>query len=419
MPQPLARSLSLAAGACALAASLCAEPKLVLLGSFPMDKSVEMLAAKMAVDASNAQSDVADIGLKVVNGGQTRESNLKAAAEIAGDADVLGVVIHGEPGADPEVLQALDKAGLPVIAASSWATTRTAGTGATWLCPDLNSLAETAGFYAKKKGGKTQVAVLDNGAPTANAAARAFSRRFRAAGGKVPFDGAWNGDADSLPGIIKGMAVHWPQMIFYAGEPAAAAELAKALKAEKSLVNCELILLPSAFDLQPGSDPGINESAYLHQARLNGGRTRALFPCMDFASTAMFMRNNGFAFPQASPEYKAYLAYAFRKPGRWTSMLFDATALMARAFRAAAGPAPAPAAAEGATPTAQAAAPATRASVKAALAGIDSYRGIRGVVKFGPTREPQDDRVMVYFAQKKVNRKEMAWLAKEWGPPFQ
>jgi ABC-type branched-subunit amino acid transport system substrate-binding protein len=411
------RSLTLAAGALALAAGLRAEPKLVLLGSFPMDKSVEMLAAKMAVDASNAQSDSADLSLKVVNGGQSRESNLKAAAEISADGDVLGVVIHGEPGADPEVLQSLEKAGLPVIAASSWATTRTAGTSATWLCPDLNSLAETAGLYAKKRGGKTQVAVLDNGAPTANAAAKAFSRRFRAAGGKVPFDGAWDGSADALPGVIKGMAVHWPQMIFYAGEPAAAAELAKALKAEKSLVNCELILLPNAFDLQPGSDPGINESAFLHQARLNAARTRALFPCMDFASTAMFMRNVGFAFPQASPEYKAYIAYAFRKPGRWTSMLFDATALMARAVRTAS--APAPTAADAATPTAQTAVPATRASVKAALAGLDSYRGIRGVVKFGPTREPLDDRVMVYFAQKKVNRKEMAWLAKEWGPPFQ
>jgi hypothetical protein len=359
-----------------------------------------------------------------VHGGKSLESNLKAAGDIAADPDVLGVVIHGEPGADPAVLKALDQAGLAVLAASSWATTRTAGTDAVWLSPSLASLAETAGLYARKKAKVAQVAVLDNGAPTANAAARVFSQRFRAGGGKVPFDGAWDGAAESLPGVIKLLSVHWPQMIFYAGEPGAAAALAKAMKDEKSLKACELILLPNAFDLQPGTDPAANEPAFLHQARLNAARTRALFPCMDFASTAMFMRNVGFAFPQSSPEYKAYLAYAFRKPGRWTSMIFDGTWLLTRAARLATAPAPAPqAAADGLTPSAEAAPVAasalTRASLRAALAGIDGYRGIRGVVKFKPNREPQDDRVMVYFALKRVNRKEMIWREKDWGPPFQ
>jgi ABC-type branched-subunit amino acid transport system substrate-binding protein len=416
MPRLRSARWIFAAGALALTAGLRAEPKLALLGNFPTEKSVETLAAKMAVDAHNALTTTADISLKVVNGGLSRESNLKAAADLAADPEVLAVVIHGEPGADPAVLKALDQAGLGVVLASSWAATRTAGTGATWLCPNLSSLAETAGFYARKKAKVGQVAVLDNGAPTANAAAKVFSQRFRAAGGKVPYDGAWDGSDESLPAVIKAMSVHWPQMIFYAGEPGAAASLAKAMKEEKSLKNCELILLPSAFDLQPGTDPALNESAFLHQARLNAARTRALFPCMDFASTAMFMRNVGFAFPQAAPEYKAYIAYAFRKPGRWTSMIFDGTALAARAIRAAS--ASAPAAAEGLSPSAAASGAPTRASVKAALQGIDGYRGIRGVVKFSPEREPQDDRVMVYFALKKVNRKEMTWREKDWGPPF-
>jgi len=410
-------SLLLAAGALALAAGLRAEPKVALLGPWGGEKSVEMLAAKMAVDAHNKLTTTADLELKVVNGGLTLESNLKAAAEIAEDPEVLAVVIHGEPAAAPEVLAALAKAYLAVIAASSWATTRTAGSGATWLCPNLKDLAETAGLYTRRKAKAGQVAVLDNGAPTSNAAAKAFSQRFRAAGGKVPFDGSWDGLPESLPGVIKAIAVHWPQMVFYAGEPAAAAELVKAMKAEKSLKPADLILLPNAFELQPGTDPGLNESAYLHQARLNAARSRALFPCMDFASTAMFLRNVGFAFPQASPEYRAYLAYAFRKPGRWTSMIYDAVALSTRAVRGAEQPAAA--AADAVTPTAQAEAAPSRAAVKRALASIDSYRGIRGVVKFSAEREPVDPRVMVYYALNKVNRKEMYWREKDWGPPFQ
>lgn len=392
--------------ALALAAGLQAEPKIAVLGPFPEDKSVETLAAGMAVDAHNAISGATHVKLLVENGGDGLESSLKAAQALIDDPSVLAVVVHGEAAAAPEVLQALSKAGLAVVSASSWAMTRTAGSGTVWLSPDLVSLADTAGLYAKRVAKVSQVAVLDNGSATSTAAAHAFAQRFRAQGGKVPYDGSWDGQDESLPALIKAMGAHWPQMIFYAGEAAASGSLAKAIKDEKSLKASDLILLPNAF-----------EPEFFNVARLDARRTRGIFPCTDFTSTAMFMHNLGFAFPRSSPEYRAYLAYAFRKPGRWTSMLFDAVALCARALRSAdAQPA---AGAEALSPTAAAEAPQiSRAAVRQALGAIDGYRGIRGNVKFDADRQPADSRIMVYYALNKVNKKEMHWREKDWGPPF-
>jgi hypothetical protein len=62
--------------------------------------------------------------------------------------------------------------------------------------------------------------------------------------------------------------------------------------------------------------------------------------------------------------------------------------------------------------------PPSRERVAAALLALDGYRGIRGAVKFSATREPVDAKVMVYYALNKVNKKEMAWREKAYGPPF-
>jgi ABC-type branched-subunit amino acid transport system substrate-binding protein len=384
--------LSLILAALILAMGLQAESKIALLGPFAEEKSVETLASQMGVDAHNALTPTVRLKLSVVHGGSSPESNLQAAQALADDPEVLAVVLHGEAAAAPEVLAVLSKAKLAVIAASAWATTRVAGTGTVWLSPGLESLADTAGLYARRVAKAGQVAVLDNGAPTSTAATRIFSQRFRALGGKVPSNSDWDGQDESLPGVIKSLAAHWPQVVFYAGEADAAGRLAKAMKEEKALQAADLILLPNAFD-----------PAFFDAGRMDTRRSRALFPCMDFISTAMFMRSMGFAFPKTSPEYRAYLGYAFRKPGRWTSMLFDAVALGTRAVREAS--------------EAQVEPP-SREAVHQALASIDGYRGIRGAVKFGPDRAPADDRVMVYYALNRVNKTEMHWREKDWGPPF-
>jgi ABC-type branched-subunit amino acid transport system substrate-binding protein len=333
------------------------------------------------------------------------------------------------------VLAELKSAGLAVVAASSWAQPRAAEAGPTWLCPSLPAMAESAAVYARREAKQSQVAVLDNGAPTSTAAAKAFAERFRAMGGKVPYEGSYRGDAAGLEAAVSGMTAHWPQMVFYAGDAASAGRLVLAMKAEKKLVNADLIGLPSLF-----------EPAFFDEARLKSLRTRGLFPCPDFSGTGPLTRFIGFAFPKTSPEYKDYVTFAFRRPGRWTSMLFDATALAARALRQAAAPAPTPTmvpavSAAPASPTALAslsgsaaalspvaaapaiapeapAGPPSRARVASALLALDGYRGIRGVVKFNATREPVDAKVMVYYALNKVNKKEMAWREKAYGPPF-
>jgi hypothetical protein len=222
------------------------------------------------------------------------------------------------------------------------------------------------------------------------------------------------------------------------------------MKSDKALKNANLVGLPPLF-----------EPAFFDTTRLKGMYTRALFPCPDYHDMGAVVRDLGFAFSKKSPEYKAYIHYAWRRPGHWDAMLFDAVALAARAVsitaqgvQAAAAPAetaprPLPAGSPGpmalanalsapapASPTAAAAAapsptavdtPAaaladkpvlTRDAVRLALLGIDAYRGIRGVVKFGATREPVEPRAMVYLANNRVNRKEMLWIRKVYGPPF-
>jgi ABC-type branched-subunit amino acid transport system substrate-binding protein len=415
----------LLAALCCAAISLQAEPKLALLGPFGEEKSVETLSAQAAVDASNAVTGSARLKLAVLNNAGTAEGSLAAVRKALADPDVLAVVLHGEAAADKAVLDELRSAGVAAVSASSWAQPRPAEAGTTWLSPALPDLAETAAIYARREAKASQVAVVDNGAPTSVAAAKAFTARFHALGGKVAYEGSWGGDDLGLTRTVKGMATHWPQMVFFAGEAAEAGRLVVAMQDEKALKAAALIGLPSIF-----------EPAFFSTARLKSLRTRALFPCPDFAGTARLMNQIGLAFPRTSPEYRAYVAYAFRKPGRWTSMIYDAVALAARATRnASARPAAAATVAaaqatavsgtaEALSPTPAVEAPAvgqeppSRDAVRLALLGIEGYRGIRGIVKFGPSREPLEPKAMVYYALNKVNKKEMHWLEKNYGPPF-
>ena len=168
-------------------------------------------------------------------------------------------------------------------------------------------------------------------------------------------------------------------------------------------------------------------------------RTRGFFPCPDFVGTQPLVRLIGIAFPKTSAEYRAYVQVAYKKPGRWAAMLFDATALAMRSVRdaqvhttspavsttVAAGQALSLNAAVAVTPTVTLDAPMALASklpsreaIRLALLRIEGYRGIRGIVHFSADREPADSKTMVYYALTKVNKKEMQWREKNYGPPF-
>jgi len=395
----------------AAAPRLGAEAKLALLGPFPEEKVVEVLSAEMAVDAHNALPGAPRLKLAVFNGGSGTAASVEAAKKIAADGEVLAVVLHGEAAAAPEVLDVLKQAGLAVVSASSWAQPRSASAGATWLCPSQTDLAESAAIFARREAKHSQVAVVDDGSATSTAAAKAFAARFRGLGGKVAYEGTWSGGDDTLAALIHGLAVQWPQMVFYAGGGDTAGRLVVAMKEEKSLKNSVLFGLPTLF-----------EPAFFDTARLKSMRSMALFPCPDYTGAGPLTRLIGFAFPRTSPEYKDYVRFAYRRPERWTSMIYDATSLAARAFRNASAPAAAgatPGAAVDLSPVAAAVAP-SREDVRLALAGIDGYRGIRGAVKLGADREPVEPKAMVYFALNRVGKKEMTWreTASPFGPPF-
>ena len=397
----------------AVATGLRADAKLALLGAFPEEKVVEVLSAEMAVDAHNAIPGAQRLRLAVFNGGSGTASSLEAAKKIAADGDVLAVVLHGEAAASPEVLETLRQANLAVVSASSWAQPRSASAGITWLCPSQTDLAESAAIFARREAKHSQVAVVDDGSPTSTAAAKAFAARFRALGGKVPYEGTWSGGDDTLAALIHGLAAQWPQMVFYAGGAATAGRLVVAMKEEKSLKNSVLVGLPTLF-----------EPAFFDTARLKSMRSMALFPCPDYTGAGPLTRLIGFAFPKTSPEYKNYVRFAYRRPERWTSMIYDAAALATRAIRNASAPVASvsgsPTAAVDLSPAAQAAFAPSRDAVRLALLGIDGYRGIRGSVKLGPDRAPVEPKTMVYFALNRVGKKEMSWreTASPFGPPF-
>jgi len=408
-----------------LAAGLGAEPKIALFGSFPQEKCLEVEAAQKAVDAANAVTTGPRLRLQVLSTGNGASETAAAAERLVADPDVLAVVVHGEAGVSPQALAVFQKAHLGVIAASSWITPRPAEVGPTWLCPGLDDISEDAALYARRevRAKSPEAAVVDDGTERSHEAARAFAARFRALGGKIKYEGAWSGDEDGLAATVKGLATHLPQMVFYSGAAEDAGRLVVAMKGDKALRNADLIGLPYLFD-----------PAFFSTTGTKGMRTRALFPCPDYDGMGQLVQDLGFAFPKTSPEWRAYVQFAHRHPGRWSSMIYDGVALAARALRAAEGVplgTAAPASVTGAaqvSPTAQAgvglSGPAQtiadpgREDVRLSLLQIESYRGIRGNVRFGASREPVDSKVEVYFALNRVNTKDLFWKQHVFGPPF-
>jgi ABC-type branched-subunit amino acid transport system substrate-binding protein len=301
-------------------------------------------------------------------------------------------VAFGEEAADPGVLGALGDAGMATVMASSWAAPRPVSNRATWLSPSHVDLAVIAAVYARKGKKASQVAVIDNGAPTSAASARAFARRFRELGGRVDFEGEWKGSAWGLTRTIKALRANWPQVVFFTGEAGEAGNMAEALGKERELKATKLLGLPTLFD------PG-----FISRGGLATKMSSVVFPAPDYRGSAQLGKAVGLNFPRGSPNYKAYVSYAYRKPGRWSSMVFDGAKLVLDAIEAASFP-------DKANPD--------RLSVREALGGIPSYKGIRGIVKFNEKREPAEAKAMIFYALPKVNSREMRWYDKEFGPPF-
>jgi ABC-type branched-subunit amino acid transport system substrate-binding protein len=395
--------------------------------------------------------------LDIVNTGPWDESVTAEAKKIAGDPDVVAVVVHGEAGVAPAALEIFRQAHVPLVAASSWAQPRPEEAYAVWLAPGGVELAETAAVYTRREQKRAaQVAVVDNGAPTSTAEAKAFAARYRALGGKVAAESTWTGDEDGLAATLATLQAQRPERVFFTGAAEEAGRLVLAMKADKKLKDADLIGMPSIF-----------EPAFFSTTRLKGLRTRAIFPCPDFANSHYLALYLGFAYPRTSHEWKAYAHFMYHHPGRWTAMLYDGVALVARAASSSVAPSGAPSPASGSAavssadsgpeagggaspasltrspeaegsvtgsaqpaPTAvstslppadaapSAAAAPTREGVAKALAAVDAYRGIRGSVKFRSDRQPQDPKAMVYLAQSHVNRKDTFWVPKAYGPPF-
>ena len=399
------------------------EMRLAILGNIPETKSIESMAARFAVDAANAApwrpSRKAEAG-RLPHQGHGGGA-LEAAQKLAEDPQVLGVVVHGEEGADPQVLKILSDAGLPVVMASSWASARPLSNTATWLSPTSIQLAEIAALYARKGRKAAQAAVIDNGAPTASAAAKAFSDRFRELGGRVDFDGEWQGTDWGLTRTVKALKANWPQVVFFAGEGREAGVLIRAMRKERELKASNLIGLPTLFDPD-----------FINEGRTDTKLATVVFPSPEYRSTALFLRSVGLSFAKNTPNWKAYVGYS-QRAGRWSGMVFDGAQLLIEAMeRASAASAPqalSPAAALSATAQAASATaaapgeaprkPLTRQDLVQALNGIASYKGIRGIVKFNPSREPAEAKAMIFYALPRVNTKEMRWYDKQYGPPFQ
>jgi hypothetical protein len=216
-------------------------------------------------------------------------------------------------------------------------------------------------------------------------------------------------------------------MLFFAGEGLESGRLVVAMKEEKELKATDLIGQPTVF-----------EPSFFNTARTKAVRTRGFFPCPDFVGSQPLVRLIGIAFPRTSAEYHAYVQVAYKKPGRWAAMLYDAAALAGRAVREAQAPGSTTAPKLVLSPAAQALSPAAgqdlspaaaaepeapgklpgREAVRLALLRAEGYRGIRGVVHFSASREPTEAKAMVYYALTKVNKKEMQWREKNYGPPF-
>ncbi len=396
------------------------ELRLAILGPLPEGKSLETRAAQLAVEAANLSDRRRHDKVRLVAAHDkgTKEGALEAAGRLVEHPGLMGVVLHGEDASSQEVIKVFQDAGVAAVAASSWATPRGATPSAvTWLSPSHLQMAELAAEYARKGKKAAQVAVIDDGAPTAAAAARAFSARFKELGGRINYEGEWQGTDWGLTRTVKALKANWPQTVFFTGNGNEAGQLVKAMHKERELKETNLLGLPSLMDPE-----------FFNEARLEAKYSTVVFPCPEYSRGLRFSKHMGVGFAKGSPADKAYLGYA-NKPGRWAGMVYDGAQLLLDAMERAAGSAagaPPAAAAEALSPSAQApeAVPAsqvalTRAEVLRALNEINSYKGIRGLVKFSQSREPLEARGMIFYALRSEKKsKEMRWYDRMFGPPF-
>jgi ABC-type branched-subunit amino acid transport system substrate-binding protein len=280
----------------------------------------------------------------------------------------------------------------------------------TWLSPNQNELAEVGAHYARRARQVRQVAVVDNSSPTSLAAAKSFAARFRELGGKVNFEGEWQGTDWGLTRTVKALAANWPQVVFYAGDGKEAGMLVKAMHGEASLKNSVILGLPSLF-----------HPDFINVARVDAKHSTAIFPCPDYSSSLKVSRYLGIGFDRKSPNYRSYVHYSYRKPGRWTSMIFDATQLLVESVQGAVLEKPAATAPADVLEETEAVlvnALPSREAVRQALNAVQGYRGIRGRIKFSKAREPLEPKAMIFNALNLVNTREMHWYDFNYGPPF-
>ena len=272
-----------------------------------------------------------------------------------------------------------------------------------------------------------------NGAPTAAAAKELQHALQGVLGGKVVYEGEWQARRSGpgpAPIFQVSLKANWPQLVFFAGDGEAAGQLSgrhegdeKELKPTWTCLASPLFLSRGVFQPCPG------------EKRLPV--PACVFPCPDFYGTEPLMRLIGIALPPKPPCSTAPTCrwpIKNRGAGRPCSTTPPPPALgiaLAAHQKPLAAPVAEPSAvsasAQAMTATALDLEPSSatatpevdtavvgvpsRAQVQASLMSIGSYRGIRGVVHFSPTREPSDGKSIVYFALNRVNKKEMLWIS--------
>jgi ABC-type branched-subunit amino acid transport system substrate-binding protein len=411
--------------------------RLAVMGYFPEGKGLETRSAQIAVDAANtrnASKNIPVYQLVVYNDHNNPDEALKTAQRLIKDRQIMGVVVHGENSVHPAVLDEFKNAGLAVVSASSWAAERPLKSAVTWMCPTQKQMAKLAAVYAHQEKNLTQVAVVDNGSTTSQAAAQAFEDRFKQSGGKIAYSGTWDGSESSLTRTVRVLKANWPQAVFFAGEGAEAGRLIKLMKKERELQSALLIGLPSFFD-----------EGFFNEGRLDTIRSTALFPAPDYRGQRILLNQTGVSFKRNSPNWKAYYGYAWKRPGRWTSLSFDAMRLLTRAVDMVAlgqtnseddpdsgvdesavvetgrdldETSDDTALVEESSSSSVQISGVDRQSVKNALLSIESNKGIQGLVNFDEQRWPAQPKVMIYLAIPRTNTNYMTWREYKYGPPF-
>lgn len=353
--------------------------KIGLVGNFPEGRGDDWQAAKLAFEeAAGLDKDAEAVKQEVFDDRGTTAAAVKAARKLAEDPEAWAVVLHGEPAACAEALEIYRAAGLAVISASSYASPRPLSSSALWMAPKQEEMAALAGSYAFQMMKFKQSAVVDDGSPTASASATAFATAFRRAGGKVVYDGEWQGSDWGLTRTSAALKANWPQVVFYAGPADNAARLADEMSAK--MKDKGLLM----------GGPSLLEPDYAKNAKAKIKGSVAVFVCPSYRMMRRQKTLNRFE--------KAAYAY-FGHPGQWGSQLFDAARLALKAVREAGE--------DG------------RAGAKKYLLGLKSFSGIQGKVELDSSMSPAEPKIAIFMVwPSKKQKKKMTYLEKNFGPPW-